>query len=145
MEENPCTGSRRAESYPAFQSQPFSTNKREICSASTEERESVRRVQISRSTKISITATLYSLQGEFEKFGKVIQEYFDLSHAEIVPAEDLNKPHSEVFYLPMHAVHKESSTTTKIRAIFNASLKTTSGISLNDTLMVGPYCASPFD
>ena len=33
---------------------------------------------------------------------------------------------------------KESSTTTKIRAVFDTSVKTTTGISLNDTLLVGP-------
>ena len=38
----------------------------------------------------------------------------------------------------MHAVHKESSTTTKIRAIFDVSTKTASDVSLNDTLMVDP-------
>ena len=46
--------------------------------------------------------------------------------------------HKRYFHLPMHAVHKESSTTTKIHAIFDASMKTSTGISLNDTLMVGP-------
>ena len=38
----------------------------------------------------------------------------------------------------MHAVRKESSTTTKLRAVFDTSMKSTSGVSLNDTLMVGP-------
>ena len=60
-----------------------------------------------------------------------------------MPAEDLTNPPSEVFYLPMHAVHKESSTTTKICAVFDASMKTTSGISLNDTLIVGPTVYPP--
>ena len=80
---------------------------------------------------LSLERSLHA-KGQFEKVGKVIQEYFDLGHAEMVPAGDLTKPPSEVFYLPMHAVHKESSTTTKVRAVFDASAKTTSGVSLND-------------
>ena len=66
-----------------------------------------------------------------------MQEYFDMQHAVPVPAVDLEKPESEVFYLPMHAV-KESSTTTKIQAVFDASAKPSSGVSLNDLLLVEP-------
>ena len=61
-----------------------------------------------------------------------------MGHAEAVPVADLQKPSREVFYLPMHAVRKEHSTTTKIRAVFDASAKSSTGISLNDTLLVGP-------
>lgn len=32
---------------------------------------------------------------------------------------------------------RESTTTTKLRVVFDASAKTASGVSLNDTLMVG--------
>ena len=67
-----------------------------------------------------------------------MQEYFDMKHAEPVPTADLEKPTHSVFYLPMHAVKKESSTTTKIRAVFDASAKSSSNVSLNDTLMIGP-------
>ena len=57
-----------------------------------------------------------------------MEEYFKLGHAEAVLQQDFEKPPRQVFYLPMHAVRKDSSTTTKIRA----------GVSLNDILMVGP-------
>ena len=50
----------------------------------------------------------------------------------------MEKPTSQVFYLPMHVVYKNSSTTTKIRAVFDASAKSSSGVSLNDILLVGP-------
>ena len=75
---------------------------------------------------------------EFDAFNSVIQEYFDLKHAEPVPDTDRDKPVQQVFYLPMHAVKKESSTTMKIRAVFDASAKSSSNASLNDILQVGP-------
>ena len=77
-------------------------------------------------------------KNQFVEFDAVMQEYFCMQHAEAVPPEDLVKPPSKVFYLPMHVIYKQSSTTTKIRAVFDASAKSSSGISLNDILLVGP-------
>ena len=77
-------------------------------------------------------------RGGFEEFNSVMQEYFKLGHAEVVPAADLEKPPPLTFYLPMHAVYKASSSTTKVRAVFDASAKSSTNISLNDTLLVGP-------
>ena len=77
-------------------------------------------------------------KNELDAFNAVMDEYFKMGHAETVPAVDLEKPQENVFYLPMHVVRKESSTTTKIRAVFDASAKSSTGISLNDTLLVGP-------
>ncbi len=84
-----------------------------------------------------IKRTLRS-KNQFSQFATVMEEYMDLNHAEIV-----EKPNKDVFYLPMHAVHKEHSTTTKIRAVFDASAKSTTGVSLNDTLLVGSTVHPP--
>ena len=75
---------------------------------------------------------------KFSKVDDMVQEYLTLGHAEVVPIEDANKDPSSVFYLPMHVVYKDSSSTTKVRAVFDASAKSASGVSLNDTLLVGP-------
>ena len=80
---------------------------------------------------------------EFEPFAKVVKEYFTLGHAEPVPSIDMDKETAKTFYLPMHAVKKEQSTTTKLRVVFDASAKTSTGVSLNDTLMIGPTVHPP--
>lgn len=67
----------------------------------------------------------------------LMQEYLELGHAEVVPTVDLEKP-QELTYLPMHVVYKASSSTTKVRAIFNTSAKSSTNVSLNDTLLVRP-------
>ena len=77
-------------------------------------------------------------KGIWESFQQVVQEYLDLGHAQLVPMPALQLPPEYSYYMPMHGVVKESSSTTKLRVVFDASAKTTSGISLNDTLMVGP-------
>lgn len=73
----------------------------------------------------------------------VMQEYFDLKHAEEVPLSDMEKPIEKTFYLPMHTVYKATSTTTKVRAVFDASAKSSTGVSLNDTILIGPTVHPP--
>ena len=91
---------------------------------------------------LSLERSLHA-KGRFQEFSDVIEEYFEMQHAELVPTADLQKPPEQVFYLPIHAVRKEHSTTTKIRVVFDASAKSSSGVSLNDTLLVGPTIHSP--
>ena len=69
-------------------------------------------------------------------FQDVVQSCMDLGHAELVPpSESTPKCH---YYLPMHSVTKQSSTSTKLRVVFDGSAATTSGVSLNQSLMIGP-------
>ena len=86
---------------------------------------------------LSLERVLHA-KGQISEFSTVMREYFDMEHAELVPVADLQKPTKDVFYLPMHTVRKEDSTTTKLRVVFDASAKSASGTSLNDLLMVGP-------
>ena len=72
----------------------------------------------------------------YNSFQEVIQAYLDLKHAEPVPPS--NQLPDLHYYLPMHAVFKHSSTTTKIRVVFDGSATTTTGTSLNQSLLVGP-------
>jgi len=48
------------------------------------------------------------------------------------------KPNSSTFYLPIHGVKKERRSSTKLRVVFDASAKSSNGVSLNDTLLPGP-------
>ena len=91
---------------------------------------------------LSLERSLHS-KNQFQEFSAVMEEYFEMDHAEPVPAADLKKPPEKVFYLPMHAVRKEHSTTTKIQVVFDASAKSSTGVSLNDTLLVGPTVHAP--
>ena len=75
-------------------------------------------------------------RGVWEPFQEVIQQYLDLGHAEHVPPTAAVPDRQ--FYLPMHAVFKEGSSSTKLRVVFDGSAVTTSGLSLNNALLVGP-------
>jgi hypothetical protein len=54
------------------------------------------------------------------------------------PVTEEVTPAFEPIYIPHHAVIRESSSTTKLRVVFNASCKTRNGTSINDHLLVGP-------
>ena len=77
-------------------------------------------------------------KGSLQQFKDALQEYVDLGHARLCTEEELQMPSSQSYYLPMFGVVKTSSTTTKLRIVFDASAGTTSGYSLNDILEAGP-------
>lgn len=69
-----------------------------------------------------------------------MKEYLDLNHMQLTPSEDINERSTtaQSYYLPHHAVYRLSSSTTKVRVVFDGSCKTSSGTSLNDHLLTGP-------
>ena len=66
------------------------------------------------------------------------QEILKLEHMEEIPTDQKGCPANKCYYLPHHCVFKEDSTSTKLRVVFDGSAKTTTGVSINDALMVGP-------
>lgn len=73
-----------------------------------------------------------------KKYSEFMREYINLGHMSPVCIDDVQSRFTQVNYLPHHGVKKESSTTTKLRVVFDASAKTTTNLSLNDVLKTGP-------
>ncbi|XP_072400607.1 uncharacterized protein [Diabrotica undecimpunctata] len=68
------------------------------------------------------------------QYHQFIKEYIDLGHMSL--AEDQDDKNG--FFLPHHCVLKAESTTTQLRVVFDGSAKSSTGVSLNDLMMVGP-------
>ena len=77
-------------------------------------------------------------KGKLAEFDAAVAEYAEMGHSERVPEEEVQKLPYECCYLPMHGVVREASETTRLRIVFDASAKTSTGVSLNDTLLTGP-------
>lgn len=90
---------------------------------------------------LSLERRLDSDQELKAMYTEFIHEYQLMGHMKQVPEEtDSEAP---VYYLPHHAVLRPDSTTTKLRVVFDASCRTSTGVSLNDALMVGPVDQDP--
>ncbi|XP_062711081.1 uncharacterized protein LOC134289101 [Aedes albopictus] len=105
-------------------------------------------VTLGKSQQIA-TRCFYSLERRLERdaalkssYHEFIEEYLCLGHMRKLESVDDESPHC---YLPHHPVFKESSTTTKVRVVFDASCKISSGMFPNDTLLVGPVVQQNLD
>lgn len=73
-----------------------------------------------------------------QQYTEFINEYLLLKHMNLVQfSMENDKSNITEYYMPHHAILKPSSTTTKLRVVFDASAKTKAGYSLNDVLMMG--------
>lgn len=77
----------------------------------------------------------------YDRYVDFMREYQELGHMSLMH-EDLRESQTPIHYLPHHCIIKESSESTKLCTVFDASSKTDSGISLNDVLHVGPTLQS---
>lgn len=78
--------------------------------------------------RLMLTPELFSLYKNF------MREYETLNHMEEV--KEAVEPNT-TYYIPHHSVYKPLSKTTKLRVVFNASIPTTTGCSLNSLLLNG--------
>ena len=78
-----------------------------------------------------------------ERYDAALQDMEQAGVIAEVSPEELSGPCPyPTFYLPHRPVVKESSSTTKVRPVFDASASGPNGLSLNDCLEVGP-CLLP--
>ncbi|XP_073835838.1 uncharacterized protein [Musca autumnalis] len=72
------------------------------------------------------------LKGSYTQF---LKEYEELGHMSQVDDADISFPN---YYIPHHCVLRPTSVSTKLRVVFDASCRTSSQVSLNEIMMVGP-------
>ncbi|XP_055388167.1 uncharacterized protein LOC129616536 [Condylostylus longicornis] len=102
-------------------------------------------IEIGNSKHIAITR-LFGMEKQFcknqqfqEDHIKCINEYNNINHIQKVGSIDLGNENQKIIsnYLPYHDVIKKSSSTTKLRVVFDASRPTFNGSSLNNKMMEG--------
>lgn len=86
-------------------------------------------------------ARLNAMEQKFDRddrfsnlYHNFMSEYLDLNHMSPRENIDFTQPH---YFLPHHGIIRESSSTTKLRTVFDASCPSSSGKSLNDISFVG--------
>ncbi|XP_063931166.1 uncharacterized protein LOC135143218 [Zophobas morio] len=81
----------------------------------------------------------YNLEKRFSKDRNLFQQYSEFMRVCLALGHMTEcEPDNSGYFLSHHPVHNESSTTTKLRVVFNASMKTDNNKSINDNLLVGP-------
>ncbi|XP_062704331.1 uncharacterized protein LOC134286695 [Aedes albopictus] len=68
-------------------------------------------------------------------YHEFLEEYESLGHMEEVNPRASRNPQ---FFLPHHAIHRPESSTTKTRVVFDGSCRSSTSLSLNEVLFVGP-------
>jgi len=85
----------------------------------------------------ALEARLITQPDMYAEYKRFMQEYIGLEHMQEVNNYQELEQNTQAYYLPHHAVRNETSST-KFRVVFDGFCKTSTGLSLNDVLMVGP-------
>ncbi|XP_066585468.1 uncharacterized protein [Prorops nasuta] len=88
--------------------------------------------RVAEKTLTRILRRLETSPEQAESYAQFLQEYQLLGHMSPVSMSSDFR-----VFLHHHAVFKTENQKTKIRVVFNASSKTSTGVSLNDTLFIG--------
>ncbi|XP_025155722.1 uncharacterized protein LOC112588808 [Harpegnathos saltator] len=68
------------------------------------------------------------------QYAQFMDKYLELRH--MTPIKDASRARTDSYYFPHHCIVK--SAEFKFRAVFDAFSKSDTGVSLNDTLLIGP-------
>lgn len=97
--------------------------------------------KLGRSKRLAIQR-FFMLEKKLTKFPLIKKEYayFMSEYERLGFMSEINESEYDKagYYLPHHCVIREFSETTKLRVVFDASMKTDTGLSLNDYQLVGP-------
>ncbi|XP_061719632.1 uncharacterized protein LOC133526844 isoform X2 [Cydia pomonella] len=77
-------------------------------------------------------------QALFTEYKKFIDQYVDLNHGEYIDINKYDLTKDPVNFVPHHPVIRLEARTTKLRCVFDASMRTNKKVSLNDMLLNGP-------
>lgn len=91
---------------------------------------------------LTLASKLHKKSDLFNEYRNFIDGYLALGHAKEIILTSVNFKGFSPYFLPHHCVIREDSATTKLRVVFDASMKTSSGISLNDIMLKGTVFAA---
>jgi hypothetical protein len=87
----------------------------------------------------------YNLEKRFSKDNKLYEsykafmhDYVDQGHAKIYDISKYDLKAGNVYFIPHHPILNPYSKTTPVRAVFDASMKTSNNLCLNDIMLNGP-------
>jgi hypothetical protein len=87
---------------------------------------------------INLEKRLIKDQKLYSDYKDFIHEYLDLGHGSYIDISSYDLSKDPVYILPHHAVVRPDAVSTKFRTVFDASMKTSNKLSLNDILLNGP-------